>query len=188
MSDFFVFCGCFCGRSRRLAATVLVFSVLVCSLIGCSPSAGEELFFYREADLRAEIALNCNGTDSRFLYERIGSVGSVSFVFPEELDGFVIKLAPDGAAIIYDGLTAEAPDALALIPALTGEIFSISPDSVTSVETVESDGNSEKKLTKIYASGVSVTVDGDGVPVSAEGVLFGVNFRASISEFAVIPR
>lgn len=187
MSDFFVFLRGFTVRYRCFAAVVLTFSILVSSVLGCSPSASEELFFYRDEDLRAEISLSCNGTDSRFLYERIGGVGSVSFVSPEELEGFVIKLAPDGAVIIYDGLEAEAPDALALIPALAGEIFSISPDSVTSVETVESD-SSEKKLTKIYASGLSVTVDGDGIPVCAEGVLFGVNFRASISDFAVIPR
>ena len=173
-------------RYRCFAAVALAFSILVCSVLGCSPSASEELFFYRDEDLRAEISLSCNGTDSRFLYERIGGVGSVSFVSPEELDGFVIKLAPDGAVIIYDGLEAEAPDALVLIPALVGEMFSVSPDSVTLVETVESD--SGEQLTKIYASGLSVTVDGDGIPVRAEGVLFGVSFRASISEFAVIPR
>ena len=186
MSDFFLFLRRFTVSFRRFAAVILAVSLVACSFFGCSRNAVAELFFYREADLRANITFECNGVESRFYYERIGGVGTVTFTYPQELEGFMLRLSSDEAFIIYDGLEAEAPSSLALIPGIMGEIFSLSPDSVTLVETVESSDGTKTALTKISASGVSVTVDSDGIPVCAEGVLFGVSFRAEIAELSVI--
>ena len=186
MSDFFVFLGGSTARFRRFATLFSAVAFLVCSFFGCSRGTAEELFFYRKADIRADVSLICNGAESRFSYERIGDVSRAEFTYPQELEGFVLELTSEAAFVSCDGLRAEAPDTLALIPRLAYEIFSLSPEAVTLVETVDNVSDPQTALTKISVSEVSVTVDGNGIPVGAEGVLFGVSFRADIAEFSVI--
>lgn len=183
INDFFSY---FASFFRRLTAVLLAATAIVFPFFGCSRTSDNELFFYRDADIRAEIALTCNGSDSVFLYERVGGRGLVTFTAPEELAGFSLELTSEGASVIYGDLRADAPEGMSLIPRLIGEIFALSPQQISRVETVENEQAPQEPLTKIVASGISVTVDRGGIPVSAEGVLLGVSFQANVTDFEVI--
>ena len=182
-------------NKTRVTATLIllalsIFSLLSAfSLFGCAKTAQNELFFYRNENIKAEISLTCNGTSSRFTYERLEDTSKVTFSLPQELTGFTLELTAEGAYVLYGDLKTDAPEALTLIPELVGEIFAVAPDQISAVETLESFEGSEKTiLTRLVTSTCSVTIDENGIPVSAEGMISGAVFSMEIENFTVIPR
>ena len=166
---------------------LLCFSVLsVITAFGCvgGPRA-ERLFFYRDEGVTATVDMECNGSSSSFRLDitKEGDV-SVSFTAPAELCGFVISVLNDGTATVtVDGLTASAPNTLALIPNICSRLFSLSESDVVGIET-KSDGG--ETLTLLDADGITVILNRDGIPVGAEGVCEGVIFRAVITDFSIL--
>lgn len=156
---------------------------------GCAPGAGvSELFFYRAEVVEAEMTLLCNGSVSAFLYRGSSDSCRVEFTAPEELCGFVLETDADGGRVVIDGLTATAPDALCVVPNIARRIFTLEPDDVTSIETVPHPDGGEETVTAVIVDGIKVTLDKDGRPIRAEGVLFGVGFQAEITDFSSYPQ
>ena len=154
--------------------------------LGCAPrSRAEELFFYRLEEVTAEVTLTCNGSASAFVYRGSPDSCRVTFTAPDELCGFAIESDSEGGRITVDGLTAPAPDALCAAPNITRRIFTLSPDDVTSIETAPHPDNEGEKVTVVTADGITVALDRNGLPIRAEGALFGIGFQAEITDFSV---
>lgn len=155
-----------------------VLAVILQLLCGCSGGhRGEELFFYKNKPLTASVSLECNGESSSFEYKRENNAESLVFTAPSQLEGFSLSSSEGDTVISIDGLSAEAPEALTLPLKIASELFSLSSDGMTGVESVENPSG-----TRIFFQGFSVTVDQSGIPVFSEGVLFGVSYRAEITE------
>lgn len=174
-------------------AITLFFTVLwvftACSGISCSqkPSSGE-LFHYRTETVEARVTVQCNGVTSTLLYRGDPCEQCVEFVAPDELSGFVIRLTETGARVEIDGLTAEAPDALCTLPKILRTVFMLSPDEITDISTAPHPEKEGETVTLVTAKGVTVSIDASGVPILAEGALYGVSFTAKIADLAVNPR
>ena len=168
---------------------IAFFSVLWVFTASCAPlSAENELFFYRTETVEAEISLEYSGAFSRFRYSGNGSEAHVEFTAPEELTGFSISVTEDGGEISIDGLTAEAPDALCTIPKVIQTIFTLSPEDVSEITTAPHPEKEGETVTRVTAKGITVTLNDEGLPILAEGTVFGVKFTAKIAELAVNPR
>lgn len=157
--------------------------------LSCAPSyQADGLFHYRDMQVTAKVRAECNGVSSEFRYSGTKDRCRVEFTAPRELTGYAIVLTENGGQITVDGLTAEAPAPLCTLPKIMRAAFTLSPESVSEIETAPHQGNEGETVTRVTADGVTVTLDKNGIPISAEGVLFGVKFNAEITEFTVNPQ
>ena len=175
------------GRFFAALFSVLWFFTVcngIISSLGCvNKSQSEELFFYRTETVEAEITMECNGVRSRFTYCGNAEECRIDFLEPSELYGFSLEIAEGRGQVSVDGLTAEAPEALCIIPNIMRKIFTLSPESVTAIETAPHPENGVETVTKITADGITVTLNKNGLPIRAEGVLFDTPFTTEISAF-----
>lgn len=177
--------------SRRIIA--VFFSVLwgftASFCTSCTPKLqADELFHYRDRPVTARVNAECNGVTSEFRYDGTGIDCRIEFTAPRELVGYSIELTENSGRITVDGMTAEAPDPLCTVPKIMRAVFTLSPESVSEIETAPHPKTTEETVTRVTADGVTVTLDKNGLPISAEGVLFGVKFNAEITEFTVNPQ
>ncbi len=164
----------------------VLFALLWVFTASCAPAlTADELFFYRTETVEAEIALECNGVSSRFKYSGNGSKSRVEFTAPEELNGFSILLTEEGGQVSIDGLTAEAPDALCTVPKIMQTVFTLSPEAVAEITTAPHPEKDGETVTMVTADGITVALDGSGLPILAEGTVFGVAFTAKIAKLTV---
>lgn len=164
------------------------FNGLTC-IVGCvAVPRAEELFFYRSESIEAEIELECNGAASRFTYSGTGDSSRVEFLSPEELRGFALEVSPNGGKVSFDGLETDAPEALCAVPNIMRAVFTLSPEDITAVETAPHPEKTGESVTVVTAGEITVTLDGNGLPLSAAGVAFGVQFKAKILKLAVNPQ
>ena len=163
-----------------------IFSVLLVFTASCAPiSTAEELFFYRTETVEAEIALEYNSVSSRFKYSGNENEARVEFTAPEELNGFSISISEEGGKVNIDGLTVDAPDALCAVPKIMRTVFTLSPEDVTEITAAPHPEKEGETVTRITADGITVTLNGDGLPILAEGTLFGASFTAKITDLTV---
>ena len=180
------------GSNRRGLAAFLLFLWVftacngIFSATGCvgTPQA-DELFFYRSKAVEAELTLNCNGTVSVFKYTGKGNACRVEFLSPEELIGFSVELTEEGGRVTVDGLSAPAPDALCTVPNIMVAILTLSPENVTSIETSPHPEKADESVTKVTAGDITVTLNGEGLPIYADGVCHGIQFTAKIADLTV---
>ena len=135
--------------------------------------------------MEAEIALEYNGVSSRFKYSGNENEARVEFTAPEELNGFSISISEEGGKVNIDGLTADAPDALCAVPKIMRTVFTLSPEDVTEITAAPHPEKEGGTVTRITADGITVTLNGDGLPILAEGTLFGASFTAKITDLTV---
>ena len=176
-----------------LRAFSLFFSILwvftVFSATSCShKTTVSELFYYRTREVTAEITLECGGTSSGFHYSGGASDCTIEFTYPEELCGYSLQLTESGGRVSIGELTAEAPDALCTVPKIMLSVFTLSPEEITEISAAPHPEREGETVTTITADGIRVTLDSSGLPLLAEGVLFGVSFTAKIADFTVEPR
>ena len=172
-------------RCAALAATVFVLFWSFCAATGCAALRGADLLGYCDGELSASVRLTYNGAMSEFRYteavNELGSVSALAFTAPEELVGFSLRSEIGRTVVICEGLEAEAPEALALIPMLMKSVFSLDSASVRSITSEQTDGMT---FTAVGVDGLKVLLGEEGTPVMIEGVFRGAPFTAHIGEFS----
>ena len=166
----------------------ILFALLWGFTASCSPlKTDNDLFYYRNETVRAEILLNCNGISSRFLYRGNASDCTVEFTAPEELNGFAIQLTENGGTVSIDGLSTDAPDTLCTVPKIIRTVFTLSPDGVTEIKTAPHPEKDGETVTAVTVEGITVMLDSSGDPILAVGILFGIPFTAQITDLQIEP-
>lgn len=180
--------GYFRAKLTVLLPYLWVFTALsaLFTLSGCAgTSASPELFHYRNETVEAEAELDIVGNLSSFRYCGNGRECTVSFTAPEELCGFGLELSEEGGSVVIGDLRTEAPERLCIIPKIMQSVFTLSPESVTAIETAPHPTDPSVTVTKVTVGDVAVTLSTDGFPIYAEGTVDGIRFKAKLISFKV---
>lgn len=159
------------GKMKRILALFL----LCLMLISCRADTVGKPFLPFTGATEVTVNATCEGESSQYIYR---SDGSIEFVSPKELSGYIMRISSDGAVTLsYEEMSIPLSSYAGRLLKATRQALTPSEADIVSIEA---EGAGADALTVVKTDGWTYRFLSDGTPLSVFGAFDGVSLTLDI--------